>query len=454
MKMRKPCMVFMVFMASLFGPVWVVEGISISGIWQGKLVFGSDFELTIQFEIKQETDGSYSAMLNTPGKGGIKNVPASSVTYEPETLKLEIKELNGSFEGVVRDSFIDGTWSQEGTSFPLRMTLHEEPELSQESMEILKGKWEGDLDTPTRLIHFILGCKKTEQGDFLCYVEYLGQSAPLFPASEVILDNGTLSVKVDDLNGEFKGQLNNEEITGQWSYDGQVFPLSLKRGEVEGQVTALGLPQVVMDQLLGHWYGEIQFPRGTGPAVFRFEKTEQGDFVGFFDHAEVGELGIPINEAKFEKGTLILKINKRRSEYEGQLSGNEIIGRFIINERGFFPLSVKKGKAPVKKLGLSEADIEHLLGKWKGEGDIRQGKPTLIFTFEKTEQGDFIGYLDMPEKGFKRITVSRAWLEQGILTLKLNGISAEYRGRMSGDKSSGQWSIGNREYAISLQRLR
>jgi hypothetical protein len=452
--MRKSFMVFTVFIASLFSPVWVVGGISVSGIWEGKLVVDSDIDLTIQFEIKQETNGSYSAILNTPGNGGIKNVPASSVTYDSETLKLEIKELSGSFEGVVRDSVIDGTWSQEGTSFPLRMTLHEEPELSQESMEILKGRWEGELNTPERSMHFILGFKKIEQGDLLCYVDFFGQAAPLFPASEVILDNGTLSVKVDDLNAEFKGQLNNEEIAGQWSYDGQVFPLSLKRGEVEGPVAALDLPQAVMDQLLGHWYGEIQFPRGTGPAVFRFEKTEQVDFVGFFDHADVGEIGIPINEAKFEKGTLILKINKRRSEYEGQLSGNEIIGRFIINERGFFPLSVKKGKAPVKKLELSEADIEHLLGKWKGEGDIRQGKPTLIFTFEKTEQGDFIGYLDMPERRFKGITISSAWLEQGILTLKLDGIRAEYRGRISGDRFSGQWSIGNRSYAVSLERLR
>jgi hypothetical protein len=452
--MRKSCIVFMVFMASLFGPVCVVEGISVSGIWQGKLVFDSDFELTIQFKIKQETDGSYSATVNTPGQGGIKNAPASSVTYDSEILKLEVKELGGSFEGVVRDSVIDGKWSQEGTSFPLRMTLHEEPELSQESMEMLKGKWEGELNTPERSMHFILGFTKTEQGDFLCYVDFLGRSAPLFPASEVILDNGTLSVKVDDLNAEFKGQLNNEEITGEWSDRGQVFPLSLKRGEVEGQVAALDLPQAIMDQLLGHWNGEIQLPNRTRPVVFRFEKTEQGDFVGFHDIADVGELGIPIKEAKLEKGTLTLKINNGQAEYEGQLSGNEIIGRFIINERGSFPLSLKKGKAPVKKLELSQVDIEHLLGKWKGEGDIRKGKPTLIFTFEKTEQGDFLGYLDMPERSYKGITVSRAWLKQGILTLKLDGIRAEYMGRMFGDKFAGQWNIGNRSYAVSLERLR
>jgi hypothetical protein len=452
--MRKSFMVFTVFIASLFSPVWVVGGISVSGIWEGKLVVDSDIDLTIQFEIKQETNGSYSAILNTPGNGGIKNVPASLVTYDSETLKLEVKELGGSFEGVVRDSFIDGTWSQEGTSFPLRMTLHEEPELSQESMEILKGKWEGDLDTPTRSMHFILGFMKTEQGEFLCYVDFLGQAAPLFPASEVIFDNGTLSVKVDDLNAEFKGQLNNEKITGEWSDRGEVFPLSLKRGGVERQVTVLDLPQAVMDQLLGHWNGEIQFPKVAVPVVFRFEKTEQGDFVGVFAYAGVGELPKPINEAKLEKGTLILKINRMRSEYEGQLSNNEIIGRFILNERGFFPLSVKKGKAPVTKLELSQVDIEHLLGKWKGEGDIRQGKPTLIFTFEKAEQGDFIGYLDMPEKSYKGITISSAWLEQGILTLKLDGIRAEYRGRISGDRFSGQWSIGNRSYAVSLERLR
>jgi hypothetical protein len=443
----------MVFMASLFDPVWAVESVSISGVWEGKLVFDSDFELTIQFEIKQETDGSYSAIFNTPGKGGIQNVPALSVTYDSETLRLEIKEWAGSFEGVVRDSVIDGSWSQEGTSFPLRMTLHEEQELSQESMAMLKGKWEGELNTPERSMHFILGCKKTEQGDFLCYVDFLGRSAPFFPVSEVILDNGTLSVKVDDLNAEFKGQLNNEEIIGEWSDRGQVFPLSLKRGEVEKQVTALDLPQAVMDQLLGHWNGEIQLPNRSRPVVFRFEKTEQGDFVGFHDVTDVGELGIPIDEAKLEKGTLILKINKGLAEYEGQLSGNEIIGRFIIKDRGSFPLSLKKGKAPVKKLELSQADVEHLSGKWKGEGDIREGKPTLIFTFQKTGQGEFFGYLDMPEKSLKGITVSSAWSKQGILTLKLDGLRAEYRGRMLDDKISGQWSIGNREYAVSLERF-
>jgi len=52
---------------------------------------------------------------------GAKGLPVTSVTRDGESLKLELKQLGGRFEGKIAPDLttIDGTWTQGGNALPL-----------------------------------------------------------------------------------------------------------------------------------------------------------------------------------------------------------------------------------------------------------------------------------------------------------------------------------------------
>ena len=106
----------------LFSVLFINNAIAaenITGTWQGTLAAAPGSELTIQFVITQNADGSYSVVLNSPDQGAIKDIKASSVSYNSGTLKLDVTDLSGSYEGVLKDDKFEGNWKQEGTSIPL-----------------------------------------------------------------------------------------------------------------------------------------------------------------------------------------------------------------------------------------------------------------------------------------------------------------------------------------------
>lgn len=107
----------------------------ITGNWQGELVVDSETEITLQFTISQDADGAYAAILNSPDQGGIKNVNASSVTYSSDVLKIDVAELSGFYEGTVKNRSMEGSWKQEGTSFPLNMTPYQKRIITQEDID-------------------------------------------------------------------------------------------------------------------------------------------------------------------------------------------------------------------------------------------------------------------------------------------------------------------------------
>lgn len=85
---------------------------NISGTWQGELLTSPSNELTIQFIIEQNNDGSYPAILNTPDHNIINKIKATSVSYDLEMLKIVVDEMSGSYEGIVKDRKIEGEWKQ------------------------------------------------------------------------------------------------------------------------------------------------------------------------------------------------------------------------------------------------------------------------------------------------------------------------------------------------------
>jgi hypothetical protein len=203
------------------------------------------------------------------------------------------------------------------------------------------------------------------------------------------------------------------------------------------------------EKLLGSWNGKLETPGGSLTAVFRFEMTKEGEFVGFMDSPDQGGYNIPVTGIEIEDGTVTIKVSSLQAEYKGKMTGDEIVGEFKQGPQPL-PLTLKKGeyKAPVNSLSLSKEAMDQLLGKWQG----KLGPLTLVFRFEKTEKGDFVGFLDSPDQGAKGIPITEAALTDGRLELKVKAIGGEFGGQLSGNTLSGEWKQMGQSNPLTLTK--
>jgi len=412
----------------------------ITGTWQGTLVPAPGNELVIQFIITENDDGSYSVVLNSPDQGAIKDIKASSVVFDSGKLKLDVTDLSGSYEGTLKDGKFEGNWMQEGTSIPLNLKPYEKPVLSKEDMEKLVGQWHGPLKIPTGDLTLVLRFEMKEKGELKAFLDSPDQGATGIPVSDVELVDDTLSIKVSVANVEYKGKITGDEIVGEFKQGGQGIPLTLKKGEYKPEVT-LSLSKEIKDKLSGEWHGQLEIPTGLIHVSFRFETTEKGDFVGFYEVPDQHVKGIPIKEADFTDGKLTLKIKVANAEFKGTLAGDLLTGEWMQAGLSNIHLSMKKGKytPPVFSLDLPKETRELLSGEWHGQRKMTKGFMHMSFRFETTEKGDFLGYYEVPDQNVKEIPVTEASLSDGNLILKMQKrVNIEFKGQLAGDELTGQ----------------
>lgn len=105
----------------------------VEGLWIGNLTVPGGMELRLLFKLSANPDGTINATMDSPdqGAGGIH---IDTVEYENRNLKLEIKSIKGTYEGVLKEDneTIEGEWKQAGTSFPLILKRTEKaPDVSK-----------------------------------------------------------------------------------------------------------------------------------------------------------------------------------------------------------------------------------------------------------------------------------------------------------------------------------
>ena len=90
----------------------------IDGAWMGTLNAGT-MKLRVVFHITNTEDG-LTATMDSPDQNAM-GMPVTSVTRDGASLKLEMKQIAGKFEGKIAQdlSTIDGTWTQGGNALPL-----------------------------------------------------------------------------------------------------------------------------------------------------------------------------------------------------------------------------------------------------------------------------------------------------------------------------------------------
>ena len=431
----------------LFNNAFAAE--NIIGTWQGKLVVSPETELKIQFIISQGDDGSYTVVLNSPDQGAIKDIKANSVAYNSGNLKLDVAELSGAYEGIVKDGKIEGNWMQEGTSMPLSLTPYVKPVLTKEDKEKILGSWIGQLEFPGGSIAAVYRFEITKDGEFVGFADSPDQGAFGTPVTDMEMEDGTITIRVAAWQVEYKGKMTGDEIVGEFNQRGQTIPLTLEKGEYKPKTISLTLPEEDKKKLLGPWHGQLEFPGRSLTAVYRFEMTEGGEFVGFAASPDQGPSETPVTDIAVEGDTVIIKVSGLQVEFKGKMTGDEIVGEF--KQRGqALPLILKKGeyKAPVYNLSLSKEDMDQLLGKWKG----KLGPMTLVFRFEKTENVEFVGFFDSPDRGVMGLPITEAALSDGRITFKVKKVEGEFSGQLSGNTLSGDWNRMGQSDHLTLNK--
>lgn len=210
--------------------------------------------------------------------------------------------------------------------------LQEKPRLSRQDMDRLMGAWmgkpvfpEGFPVTEEDIPLFVFRFEMTREGEFAGFFDMPDQGISGTTITNIELKDDVLSFEIPDLqSSKFSGKLSDSELTGKLNMGGPSYAITLVKGRYEVQAYSLDLPPEIMDQLLGTWEGEI----GAFTSIFRFEKTEAGQFLGFLDSLDQGVNGIQFTEAALKDERLVLEAAGINGEFTGQLSGDALVGEW------------------------------------------------------------------------------------------------------------------------------
>ena len=336
--MKSVCRILSLLMALLAGGQVLAAAQEIVGVWRGKLQVDPKTSMTIDFTFARKPDGHYSAVLDSPTGGAIKQVAAKVVSLEGDALKVEVPALSGTFSGTVKASNIDGKWAQPGGSFPLVLSPYQKPRLSKADSDIIVGTWSGPLRQPNPLT-FVLRFKLGGQGDLEGSLAVLEQGSNEYPIAEADFVSGKLTFKLPIVQGEFTASYANGVLEGVWKQPGggvppNGVPVTLKKGDVAATVHVLKLSGEAFAALNGLWQGTLKVKNPQGqetslPLEMLFATDDRAEMIGFLNSAALGARRLPITEATLEGGKFVAKLTAIGVEFRGDLSGKTLKGEWV-----------------------------------------------------------------------------------------------------------------------------
>ena len=427
-------------------PVLTEEDIAkLAGHWNGPLEIPNG-SLTFVLRLEKDEGTGLKGFLDSPDEGAF-DIPIGDVELVDDDLRVKIPVIRAEIKGKFKGNQITGEYTIRGNRFHLTLNKGEyKPpvialDLPEDSRKQLSGEWHGTLKMPNNVIHVSFKFENTEKDEFVGYYEVGRQKIPI---SEASIKDNTLSFKVSVRNAEYKGKLHGDSLEGEWSQAGnRKTPLSLKKGEYVPPVYNLDFPDDIKEQLTGEWYGDIKLGERIHTIVINFKTTEKGEFIGIQDNITQNAMGMPVFEATYSDDRLTFKIPQ--VEFKGKLDGDKLIGEVKLagSNTPPSPATIKKGKyvPPVYNLDLPDKIKQQLSGEWHGNVKVENNVNRMVFRFETTKRGDFLGFHDNLDRNLNGVIILEATLTDGKLTLKMNG--ARFKGELAGDELTGQFIPDN-----------
>jgi len=311
----------------------------LAGVWQGKLPIDATTSLTIQFTFAKDAKGGYTAVLDSPDNGAIKNTPATGVTWDGSNVKLQVASLSGSYAGALKDGKISGQWTQPGSALPLVLTPYSKPVMSKAAMDALVGTWLGNVNVRGQDIGAMFQFKKDAKGELVATFGIPDQGLTDQPVTNVEFDGTKLSMNIPRVQGGYTGTLASGQFTGNMKIGGpgippEGIPLALKKGEYVAKVFPLKFTTEQFAAINGTWKGKLDFTSPQGQKVVlnlvvRFGTSENGQYIGHLDSPDQKAMNIPITDASYADGKLMFKVDVVKGEYNGTLAGKTITGNWV-----------------------------------------------------------------------------------------------------------------------------
>jgi hypothetical protein len=298
---------------------------SIAGVWEGKLAVAPGNEISVHFTLTQDAGGAYTAVLNSPNSGAIKDIAASSVSFDGTALEITVDALSGSYKGALADGSFTGEWAQQGSALPMNLSPYVATVLSEEAEATLLGQWNGKVKTPGAEMTIVLHFERNDSGEFTGAIQNADVGPNKVAMADIALENGELFFRVPQAGAEYKGALSGDGIAGALTQGGMSMELNVQRGEYVAELPKLALTEADYEKLAGSWSGALM---GQLTLVLRFEKTEDGTIVSFIDSPTQGAAGIRVSTAALADNTLSISLQMLNAQFSGELQEGSIVGNW------------------------------------------------------------------------------------------------------------------------------
>jgi hypothetical protein len=306
------------------------------GTWQGKLQIDPKTAMTIQFTFAKKPDGSYSAVLNSPDNGAIKNMAADSVVWKAGALSVQVAALSGGFDGTLKAGTLTGQWKQPGGGLPLVLSPYQKPVMAKAAVDTLTGTWSGPLTTPGGTLTFVARFKADDKGDMQGTLSVPEQGNQPLQMADILFDGTKMTFKIPLVRGEYTGTYANGAVTGLWRQGDPPqppagIPAVMKKGEYVAKVFPLKMPGESFAKLAGTWKGDLHVTGPQGPVtvsiVLRFETNQRAEMVAFMDIPAQKVADVPITDATLTNGKVAIKIGPQGG-FDATLAGNSMTGQW------------------------------------------------------------------------------------------------------------------------------
>ena len=329
--MRLFIKVAVLVIALLSGPLVArAEQDGLTGKWNGKLDLPTRI-IPLEFDFSTDEGGSLKGTVRYPGTN-IRQTALSNIAFSGGVLSFTLGTAEDSYQGRLSGHQFIGELKVGSAAVPLAISKGEYDDyilrLPDESRNALLGQWYDEVRTPTGGIIIAYRFEIDAADRLVGFADVPEQQQLNMPITNAVVEGENLSFEVPSVKGRFEGEIRQDKIIGNAiDVNGQTARLSLKKGQYEIPY-ALDLSKEEVETLLGRWEGQIEVPGGTQQNIFRFAMVN-GAFYGYVDNPTSGLMGMKINRLSLKDGTLRLETVSPPGKFSGDVSGNDIHGRWV-----------------------------------------------------------------------------------------------------------------------------
>ncbi|HEY0963217.1 MAG TPA: hypothetical protein VGE69_12765 [Pseudomonadales bacterium] len=315
----------------------------VAGVWAGKLDVAPGNSIGVHFTLAQDAAGAWTATLNSPDTGAIKNVPASSVSFDGTTLNIEVASLSGAYTGTFANGGFTGEWTQPGGTLPMNLAPYVPTVLSEEAMTLLLGQWHGKLIAPGAQLNIVFTFERNEAGEFTGSMQQIDMSDAKVPVTDISLENNELFLRIPQARGEYRATLADGAFNGRVKQGAQDMQLNIVKGEYVAEKITLALTDADFDKLAGEWTGTLT-PPGAPSAltlVMSITRDASGAIAATFLSPQQGNVQLKVTAASLAGSTFTAELAVPPAKFTGELDGTTLTGTWTQGP-GALPLTLTK----------------------------------------------------------------------------------------------------------------